>query len=353
MRHEFFGQAARELKINSVALAHHADDQVELFFLRLFRGAGAEGLGGMRWIRPALYHEGVDLVRPLLEQTRASIEDFADRHRIYFREDSSNALVDILRNRVRRRLIPIIDREFGASSRNMILRSMELIAASGEHLASAAEAWLKRRTSFAQLSCALQRQCLRIQLQRLHLQPGFELIEQLRNNPDRKISVNHGQTVRRDRAGRVCEEKISSAEFSEKEIPLDLTKSSSRQFEQVRLAWRIRRVKRTAEVFRSRKGSEYFDADKVGGRGVVRHWRKGDRFQPIGLTSAVKLQDLFTNAKVKKEDRQLRLVACAADGRIFWVEGLRIGECFKLDKGTVRRLKWQWLRPRRAIAAQG
>lgn len=354
MRHEFFGNAARDLKINTVALAHHADDQVELFFLRLFRGAGAEGLGGMRWIGPALYHEGVDLVRPLLDQTRDSIHDFAETHRIYFREDSSNASVDILRNRVRRHLIPVLRREFGASSLKMILRSMQVIAANGQHLAAAADAWLRSPTPFPELSCALQRQCLRIQLEQLHVKAGFELIEQLRYNPDRKISINQGHTVRRDCTGRVYQQEVSMAAFSDATgIALDLTRSGDQQFDQVRLAWKSQDVKKAGAFPLPRKGIEYFDADKVGAWGTVRHWRRGDRFRPIGMTSDVKLQDLFTNAKVKKDERQLRLVACAADGRVFWVEGLRIGECFKLDKGTVRRLKWRWLRPRGAIAAQG
>jgi len=48
LRHDFFARVARERKIRVVALAHHADDQVELFFLRILRGAGGEGLAGMK-----------------------------------------------------------------------------------------------------------------------------------------------------------------------------------------------------------------------------------------------------------------------------------------------------------------
>jgi tRNA(Ile)-lysidine synthetase-like protein len=47
---------------------------------------------------------------------------------------------------------------------------------------------------------------------------------------------------------------------------------------------------------------EIFDADKIGGKILLRHWRAGDRFQPIGLKSAAKLQDLFTNAKIPRGD---------------------------------------------------
>ena len=89
---------------------------------------------------------------------------------------------------------------------------------------------------------------------------------------------------------------------------------------------------------------EYFDADKVGSRVLVRHWRPGDRFQPIGLGAQVKLQDLFTNEKIPRPVRHQLVVATTASGDLFWVEGLRIAERFKLDKQTLRRLKWQWLR---------
>jgi hypothetical protein len=60
------------------------------------------------------------------------------------------------------------------------------------------------------------------------------------------------------------------------------------------------------------------------------------------MGKAVKLQDLFTNAKISRPQRHQLVVATARSGELFWVEGLRISERFKLDKGTVRRLKWQW-----------
>ena len=53
LRHEFFARVAKERKIHVVALAHHADDQVELFFVRALRGAGGEGLAGMKWHAPS------------------------------------------------------------------------------------------------------------------------------------------------------------------------------------------------------------------------------------------------------------------------------------------------------------
>ena len=66
LRHEFFARVAKSQKISVVALAHHADDQVELFFLRVLRGAGGEGLTGMKWRSPSPADKSITLVRPLL-----------------------------------------------------------------------------------------------------------------------------------------------------------------------------------------------------------------------------------------------------------------------------------------------
>jgi tRNA(Ile)-lysidine synthase len=87
---------------------------------------------------------------------------------------------------------------------------------------------------------------------------------------------------------------------------------------------------------------ETFDAGRVGDRIVLRHWRAGDRFRPIGMSSSVKLQDLFTNQKVPAEERRARVVAESGSGEVFWVEGLRIGERFKVGPDTRKQLVWRW-----------
>jgi len=76
----------------------------------------------------------------------------------------------------------------------------------------------------------------------------------------------------------------------------------------------------------------------------LRHWLPGDRFQPIGMLQPIKLQDLFTNAKVPRDRRHSLIVAATDQEEIFWVEGLRISERFKLTKNTIRRLQWYWQR---------
>ena len=134
--------------------------------------------------------------------------------------------------------------------------------------------------------------------------------------------------------------------FDEKSQTVNLTTSGAFMFKGgVVVKWVFARMKRGfRKAEQPTSGTEFFDADRVGKEIVLRHWRAGDRFQPIGLKRAVKLQDLFTNAKIPRERRHQLVVAEARNG-IFWVEGLRISENFKLTAETTLVLNWGWRRP--------
>ena len=108
-------------------------------------------------------------------------------------------------------------------------------------------------------------------------------------------------------------------------------------------AWKLE-ARKGCEQLRSKSGRELFDAEKVGTAICLRHWRPGDRFQPIGMPCALKLQDFFTNQKVPRDRRRRLLVATTASDEVFWVEGMRIAEPFKLTKQTIRCLQWRWKR---------
>ena len=111
---EFAGQApaaeprAEPAGAAPVALAHHADDHLELFFLRLLRGSGGEGLGGMKWRNPSPLNRQVELVRPLLAQPKSALLILASELGVRFREDASNGCLDIQRNRIRHELLPLL-----------------------------------------------------------------------------------------------------------------------------------------------------------------------------------------------------------------------------------------------------
>jgi tRNA(Ile)-lysidine synthase len=98
---------ARDQQADCIATAHTADDQAETVLLRLLRGTGPDGLGGIPEVSP----DG-RVVRPLLRVTRAEIERFAAARRLSWREDASNQDTDYARNRLRHEWIPGLAREF-------------------------------------------------------------------------------------------------------------------------------------------------------------------------------------------------------------------------------------------------
>lgn len=347
-RHEFLARAAAAAGGRTVALAHHADDQVELFFLRLFRGAGGEGLGGMQWSNPSPVDGSVRLVRPLLGQTRATLRAYAAQHGIAFREDASNADRAHERNRIRHELLPRLARDFEPAITATVGRAMVIVGAEADFVRCAAEKWLaaRRRAAFATLHPAVQRQVLRLQLRPLGVEAEFDLIERLRGDAGIRVTVRPDLVVWRDDAGFVAGGRATAPAFSLMEAASELVGDQGElRFSRLLIQWQSR-SEDGAELPAARlPNCECFDATKVGRRIVLRHWRAGDRFQPIGMAEPVKLQDLFAAARVPRAQRHERVVAVAENGALFWVEGLRMSEEFKLDKKTVRRLKWRWVRP--------
>ena len=344
LRHKFLAKAAERSKCPSLALAHHADDQVELFFLRLMRGAGGEGLAGMKWTSLSPGHRHIRLIRPLLDVTRADLEQFAREHQIRFREDATNASRAILRNRIRHELLPLLRRRFQPALDKNLLRAMEIVGAETEVVDALARAWLAhRRPAFARLAVAVQRRVLQFQLRQLRLREEFDLVESLRVSSDRPIIIRPGVSVERDPAGRVSLRNVTRESFQPNRLGLDLAgRTREVEFAGMQLRWSA--VARTGARFRARLGCEQFDADKVGERIVLRHWQPGDRFQPIGLSASVKLQDWFTNRKIPPPERRCLVVAATAAGEVFWIENQRMGQRFKLRGTTKRRLIWTWRR---------
>jgi tRNA(Ile)-lysidine synthetase-like protein len=167
-------------------------------------------------------------------------------------------------------------------------------------------------------------------------------VESLRAHAHRCVTVGPGRRVRRDARGRLELEERAPARFSDDQVEADLAGLQGvSALGGTAIRWKVLPGRALPN---RREGREFFDADKVGRRIVLRHWQRGDRFQPTGMPHAVKLQDWFTNRKVPKQRRHDLVVAVAESGQIFWVEGQRITEQFKVTGQTRRRLRWEWRR---------
>jgi tRNA(Ile)-lysidine synthase len=136
-RYAFLRAVRDEEKAAAIAVAHTRDDQAETLLLRLLRGAGATGLGGMR-------PRSADVVRPLLAVSRQEVLAHLRERGLAWREDPSNADTVHRRNRVRHELLPYLEERFNPGIRAALARTASVLADEAAHLRVEAEALLAR-----------------------------------------------------------------------------------------------------------------------------------------------------------------------------------------------------------------
>lgn len=340
-RHLFFAQTAQEVGARICALGHHADDQVELFLLRLLRGTAGEGLTGMRWKSPSPASPNLILVRPLLNITRAELEQYASAEKLKHQHDESNDQLHFERNKIRHKLLPFLRDNFQQNIHRNILRLVEVLTAEKEFLRSETARLASLGYSFEQLPLAVQRQLLVSELLALQIGPAFDLVEALRKEAGLAVMVAPGATLERQVDGKILRRSCATLDFNLEKVGIDPRAPGELTFAGLSLSWRSAPL---PLQWKSKNQVEFFDAEKIGGPIQLRHWQPGDRYQPIGMSEPVKLQDLFTNAGIPAGKRRKLVLAAAASGEIFWVEGLRISELFKISPRTGLALEWHWKR---------
>ena len=134
LRYEFLFRTADAIGADRIATAHHAQDQAETVLLNLLRGTGPEGLGGIPPVRGRI-------VRPLLQTSRAEIEDYLQENGLSHVEDSTNEDTHYARNRLRHGALPALCGVNSAAERNLA-RFCEKAAKADEYFARQADALL-------------------------------------------------------------------------------------------------------------------------------------------------------------------------------------------------------------------
>src|SRR4051794_15015913 len=211
-RYAFFAEAARRRNCRTIFVAHHADDLVETFLINLFRGAGNTGLAAMQEISTRQI-DGVDLtiVRPFLCISRKQIDSYVSDQRLRFREDATNENLTSLRNRIRHRIIPYLEKMLGRNIRQNIWRTATIAADE--------ETWIESELNdstpadfsvlkLRALPVALQRRAVLKWLRSQNVSDiGFDAIERVRSLADHetriaKVNLSQNRHARR-RAGKI------------------------------------------------------------------------------------------------------------------------------------------------------
>jgi tRNA(Ile)-lysidine synthase len=359
-RYDFFQNTAAHHGYTKVALGHHADDNAETLLLHLLHGSGRLGLGGMRAIRQRLY------IRPLIRAGRADIENYLSIRGSAFLNDRTNTDSAMLRNRIRHRLIPLLESGYRPGVRAILSRTAEVLAAEEEWLDELLqpvfEGVITSRSpgrlvlaaaGLGELPPAAARRIVRsaLRLVRGELgRIGFDHIEQIIH-----LSRSSGEAgplhlpghfrVQRDQDRLVFTQEDPGLAFTP---PRGLPEGYEYSLPEAGVLViretgdRIRLSEVPPEAAADLKGADartaFLDRDAVQFPVIIRNRRPGDRFHPLGAGGNQKLKKFFNDHKVPAAERR-RCPLLVSGGRILWVAGHRIDHQARISLLTRRVLK--------------
>lgn len=341
LRYDYFAQVMREEKFNACLLAHHADDNIETFFINLARGTG---LRGMRGMLPASRGGGATTrealqavyLRPLLFASREDIVRYAQDYHVDFRIDKTNADSIFLRNAFRNAFFPLLDR-VAPRFRAHLSRNMEMLRG----IDAALEDWydalsedcvtVDRNEEFisSQVEGDLGTSRFRLFFEVFLMRRNFnaEQINQILRNYRRGTSgrefVNRDASVilTREPAGWRCVHATKGVyEFS---IPISVVP------EKTPVCKESKREMLVIDPIDPSPRKAFLNLEKLQLPLTWRHWVAGDKFKPLGAKGFKKLSDFFKEQKISVADRRKVWLLCSGKD-IVWVAGYRIDDRYKL-----------------------
>jgi tRNA(Ile)-lysidine synthase len=332
-RYAFFQEVADSVVGQAIATAHHLNDEVETFFLRLFRGSSPKGLRGIAAMRGRI-------IRPLLCVNREEIMAFLESESIQFRTDATNLEDATDRNFVRNRLIPLVRERF-PDFQKPLKRSMNLVEREEsvlEDLASTLFAQVVRNTNrglsmnVSALRSAHEAIAARVIVKALYEVSGPDarwarshvdsiLKMAQAENPSAEMRLPGGPVIHREYERLVlCHEAPSPLLFDSVVVsqPGAVTIPHSGVTLEFRLVARVN-VDDLADHSKTRA---LFDADHVAFPLLVRGPLPGDRFRPWGVDGTRKLKKTLIDAKIPLGMRRALPLVVKGD-EILWIPGVR------------------------------
>ncbi|MGN0033672.1 MAG: tRNA lysidine(34) synthetase TilS [Candidatus Limimorpha sp.] len=325
--------AARELRyswfetlgFDNVAVAHHADDQIETFFINLLRGSGIKGLKSMQ------PRNGI-FFRPLLWASRNEIMAFALENDIQWREDRTNNETVYFRNKIRHRLMPVLD-EIKSDARTRMLFSIDCLSTENQ----------------------LYRELIKEKLR------GIEKVDGSLHSISKDVFLSeNGEMTEVDKqllfewirgfgfSFSQCESicslmsSIGGKSFFTNDYQLVVENCDIEIFPikpDVRVPEiNVRIFERTGDFVIDRENNDVaqLDADKLNMPLSLRRWQNADRFRPIGLRGSKLVSDFFNDIGMTTFEKKNTWIMIDNYGVIVWVVGRRIDDRFKVTGKTSR-----------------
>jgi len=342
LRYEFFFSLVDQGRVDKVATAHTTNDQAETVLLKLLRGAGTRGLGGIYPVLEGPMVKGPvmkgKIVRPFLNLTRAEVEAEIARRGLAFRVDSTNRDARLARNKVRLQLLPALARDFNPA---VVKRLKEFADQARDD-----EAYLERQAAECARTLRVREGTQeKIPLRALVAFPAAierrvlrQMLAAVRGNL-RGVTRDHVEAlrhfVRESQSGRrlALPGKVTARkDFDWLVVGLEATPSSGPFAYPVTVPGKVQ-VPEMGMTFRfkivapeeqgsayNKDGVVYLDGRRLSGKLVLRNWRAGDRFRPFGSRRDCKLKELFRQRKIEAGSRS-HWPVLECDGEIVWVRG--------------------------------
>ena len=340
-RYKFLRETAGRIGATRIATAHTLSDQAETVLMRIIRGSGPTGLGG---IAPSI--DGL-IIRPLIEVERREVEAYLRARKIPYREDETNRDLRYQRNRVRRRLIPYLERNF----------EPKIVT----HLGTLAEVSREEERVWQQLSQAeAERAVFRkkgrilLNARRLSSLPpatgrrlvrafltaikgdlrrfSFGDVEAVRCLAERKEATLPGNLVLRREKGLISIKQKPGPAIG---YEYEWDRKKSLVIPEVGLSFSGRMIKEGKAKLPPYNNHRraLVDAAKLRLPLLVRNRKEGDLYRPFGAPGRKKLKEIMRAKGIPLGERDRRPVFLSR-GKIVWVLGLPVAEDFKITPAT-------------------
>ena len=328
LRYRWFGQLCRDVEAAAVCVAHHRDDSVETVLMNLLRGTGLRGLTGIQ-PRSELEVNGGEggklvVLRPLLGVSRAEVEEFLSKRNQNYVTDSTNLEADVLRNRLRLQVLPLLA-ELNPAVKENIIRTTENLSAAQALLDSVTERYKDSSELILNtLGEGVSREYIVFEWLKHFGFNGSQARQILDAETGRVFSSSTGFDVLKDRYRLLVEP--TGEPMKPVKVPEEGTYVLD---EHTKIS--VRRV--PAYVSKSSETAT-IDAQKVKFPLVVRRVENGDWMIPFGIKGRKLLSDLMTDRKMNVFEKRRQLVVVDAQGVIVWVAGLRTDQRVAVSEAT-------------------
>jgi tRNA(Ile)-lysidine synthase len=330
LRYKWFQEVAENFKYDYILTAHHAEDDLETFFINLSRGTGLRGLTGIP-------KHNETIVRPLLAFSREDILKFAKNENLHWREDSSNTKTDYLRNELRLEVLP--------KFKNISKNTLQNFKNTQQHL-KASEALIEDYMALVyNLVVTETEEGYSIKVDKISELPNTEALLYELLHPFGFTAWKNVYELLTAQTGKVVFSPSHQLLRNRNELILTEIKPISdketyfikKNQQQINIPIALSLIP-TDKIGNIENTTVYVDADKLSYPLQVRKWEEGDVFQPFGMKGKKKLSKFFKDEKLSLIAKQKVWLLCS-NGTIVWVIGHRLDDRFKVTPKTTALLK--------------